>query len=150
MIIRNAVIADDDMLIALGQTMAQESPHFRKIEYNAEKARAYLHRCIFDAGHLALVAEHENEIVGFFLAFTQDYYLSDAVFAEDAALYVRPEWRGRSVAQRLIKAYVDWAEGLGVAHCYMGTNTGVKADKALALFERCGFTPLGYTLVREV
>ena len=148
--IRIAVLRDEERLLELGRQMLLESPHFCNLTFNKEKSREYLQGCMYRSDRLALVAERGEEVIGFLLAFTQDYYMADEVFVEDAALYVVPESRGSSAAPRLLKAYREWAEERGAVHCYMGTNTGVKAEKTLKLFQHCGFTPLGYSLVREV
>ena len=138
-----------DTLVQMGKEMQQEAPEFRSLTFNEQKTRDYIARCIHGVKNLALVAIESDEIVGFMFAHCGDFYFANETFAEDSALYVIPERRGSRVAMQLIAEYGKWADRLGALRCYIATNTGIKTEKALNLFKRCGFDPLGYTLVKE-
>lgn len=70
------------------------------------------------------VAEFEGKIVGFCYASRHD--------ASIWALFVRPGFEGRGIAQGLLPLAVDWLFGLGVESVKLSTGTGTRADRFYA------------------
>ena len=64
----------------------------------------------------------------------------DATTAEVKRMYVRPEAEGNGIGGRIVEALADWAARDGVTRLVL--ETGARQHAAIALYERCGFTPI--------
>jgi ribosomal protein S18 acetylase RimI-like enzyme len=58
-------------------------------------------------------------------------------------MYVTPRVRGRGVGERLVRAVLDEASRRGVSEVFLEVTSG--NDRALELYERCGFERTGLT-----
>jgi ribosomal protein S18 acetylase RimI-like enzyme len=58
-----------------------------------------------------------------------------------AGVYVRPEWRGRRVAEKLLQACIGWGRAHGVVIVKLAVVTTNAA--AIRCYTRCGFTVYG-------
>jgi RimJ/RimL family protein N-acetyltransferase len=56
-------------------------------------------------------------------------------------VYVRPQFRGRGVGEKLLRACIDWARGKQFVTLKLSVVAG--NDVARRCYERCGFTPYG-------
>lgn len=57
------------------------------------------------------------------------------------SLYVRPDWRGRRIAEGLMAACLDWARGHEITIVKLGVT--VKNTPAIRCYARCGFQVYG-------
>jgi hypothetical protein len=99
-----------------------------------------------DGGVLLNVIEVAGELRGFMLGLLQRVYMiGDRLEAQDAFLYCSPYAPARA-PERLIDAYIAWAESNPkVAEIALSfTNAGgVKVKKLARLYERKGFARVG-------
>lgn len=58
------------------------------------------------------------------------------------SMWVAPLARGCGVGEALVGAVVDWAAGRGASRVALDVRVG--NDKAIALYERCGFADAGW------
>jgi ribosomal protein S18 acetylase RimI-like enzyme len=56
-------------------------------------------------------------------------------------VYVRPEWRGARIGERLVRACIAWARRHRLRILRLASMAGNEA--AIRCYERCGFTPYG-------
>jgi GNAT superfamily N-acetyltransferase len=56
-------------------------------------------------------------------------------------MYVRPEFRGRGFAKRILERLADHARASGAT--ILRLETGIHQRDAIALYERFGFRPIG-------
>ena len=56
-------------------------------------------------------------------------------------MWVAPEWRGRGVAEALLRHAIDWAEARGARAVQLGVNCANGA--AVSLYARAGFVTVG-------
>jgi GNAT superfamily N-acetyltransferase len=82
----------------------------------------------------AFVADAGGRFDGMVAAFVAD----DPATVHLVAMWVDPAARGTGVAGELVEAVVGWARDRGAARVALNVEAG--NDRALRLYERCGFT----------
>lgn len=88
------------------------------------------------AGRL-LLAYHEKRLAGCIALRKLDQGVS-----EMKRLFVRPEFRGKQIGERLVKHVIDCARVLGYKRLMLDTYPA-KMAKAVSLYHSQGFTPTG-------
>lgn len=132
--------------LSLAAAMHQES-WFRHFDFDVNKALSIWDRKVAQPNRWCLfVAEDQDKLVGVFAGCAFEHFFGTDLVASDLILYVDPEHRGSSAAPRLIKAYEQWARGVGVKEIQLGVSTGVQPERTLRLFEKLGFGDTAYML----
>lgn len=135
--LRNATLDDVDSLLSLAYAMHTESPRFSRYPFNPERLKTNLCMVIGMPYGFAKVAEHEGLIVGALVAFAMPHFACDVLQACDMGLFIDADHRGGSLAARLVKAYVKWAESIN-AEPTIGINTGVHPERTAQLLQALG------------
>lgn len=94
----------------------------------------------FDEDATIFFALHDGSLIGM-TGIRLDYSPKTRHSALVWGVYVRPEWRGRRIADALINACLDWAIGRGARIAKLGVSTS--NERAIRCYERCGFTTYG-------
>ena len=144
--IRDAAHADIHAIVALGELMHAESPHYRALSWDAGKVAEMVARLIDSPHGLALVLERGDQIIGGVLALAVEHWSSRDLVACDLAMFVRPECRGGIAAARLLESYRLWAESLHCRLIQFGVMTGVHVEQTEALAMRLGWRRQGVVL----
>lgn len=143
--IRLAVPEDKDALIALALENQSEIAH-GNISVNPRRVDEALNGLFMlnQGTHILMVAETlEGELAGALMGCVERYYYSDELQAQLIQWYLRPAYRGTSIAPRLVKAFVEWAKSRGASEVFMGISSGVHVHLADRLMRKLGFTHLG-------
>lgn len=148
--IRRATLTDTPALITLGAEMHSESPRYSKVPYDPERLSAFLSAVLPSPDWLALMAEHNGEPVGMMVGFVVNHCFSSARYAADLVLYVSPEFRGSSMAVRMLREFETWAATRGAAEIVMGVTTEVHTERTVGLYARCGYRDSGVSMVKDV
>jgi putative acetyltransferase len=79
-----------------------------------------------------VVAYFEDEAVGCgaFKSYSENT-------AEIKRMYVKPEFRGRRIAQQILTELEEWASESGFVTCVL--ETGFNQPEAIQLYQRCGY-----------
>lgn len=145
--IREATPTDIAALVALGRAMHDESPRWRRLEYDADKVTNTLRVLVVEPWGFVWVAEDaDGQVVGGMVAAATAHWSSSDLVACDLALFVAPAARGGLAPLRLLRAYRAWAHNVGAKLVQVGVTTGVHTDETVALMERCGFRRCGVVL----
>lgn len=146
--IREATHEDIPRMLQLGEAMHAES-RYAAHRWAAEKVAVLLRVLIDSDDGLALVAEKDGVAVGGILASAFDHWCTDARQSSDFALFVLPEHRGGLIGPRLLRRYVKWALGRGVAPDLLGCGitTGVDLAASTRLYELSGFEHAGHLFI---
>lgn len=144
--IRNATLIDLPALLALGERMHAESPHFRQITFSAGKLAETLVDVLDSPNGFLMVGDAKGEIAGVMVGLAVEHWCSTDLVATDLALYVKPEFRGSMLAARLIARYKSWAHALGAKIISVGISTGVNVEQTARLYEAMGFKRFGVLL----
>lgn len=143
---RPANLLDLPGLLALGERMHQESPHFRRIAFCRERLHATLVSVLESPAGFLWVAERDGRIAGVMVAIAVQHWCSTDLVASELALFVEQKYRGTLIAARLIKQYLAWAEGLGCKLVTAGVSTGVNVEQTTRLYEALGLKRFGTIL----
>lgn len=141
--IRNATEKDLDRMVELGKNMHAESK-YSVYNFDAEKLRNYLFTCIWHDEGIALIAEHDGEIVGGFVGWAHEQYFGHDKVAVDLALFVDPDKRGAMAGAMLIKKFIEVAKEKGAAQIVISNSTGVDKERVGKLYEKMGMEHVGY------
>ena len=144
--IRKATLDDRIDVMVLIALMHSESPRFSKFPFQVEKA-AQLFDTLVERG-VVLVAQKDDELVGFFAGGITEHLLSYEHYAADMGVYVRRDQRGGSAFMRLIKASEQWVKDQGVNEIVIGTSTEINAEQTVRMYERLGYRISSYGLIK--
>lgn len=137
--IRTATPADIPLLVVIGEAMHAESPRYRRLSYNPRKVGNLLARIVGHPDWLVLIAEN-GVLQGVAIACVDTEWFSDERIAQELVVYVRPDFRGSTVAPRLIIGLDAWAESKGAVYLQAGATTGVEPLRTTQLYEKLGFS----------
>lgn len=140
-------MADLHQLMELGERMRLESlVYYPPIDpgWLREKlAVVFAHPELF----CYFVADNGG-LEGFLLGYVAGYIFSPAKVAAHDIFYVAPEARRSVSALRLIRAFIHWAESLGIERQLIRLDTGLRPDKVDRLYRWFGFEPIGGQYLR--
>jgi hypothetical protein len=113
--IRFAVPEDKEALISLALENQAEIAH-GNISVNRERVDEALNALFFQniGSHVLMVAETiDGKLAAGLMGCVERYYYSDELQAQLIQWYLRPAYRGTSIAPRMVKAFVEWVLLLG-------------------------------------
>jgi hypothetical protein len=115
------------------------------------QARKTLLRGISDANMSLWVAEHNNKIVGFFLAIKEQHWFSRDKYASDICFCL--EDSHGNYAPSMIRRFIKWAkQDVKVKDITLGISSGLDKDgRTGRMYQNLGFTPVGgiYSLLEK-
>lgn len=147
--VRQAVAADFQTLVVMGNDMQRESPRFKRLGYNHVKVLNLFKQLTDSENGLVLVAETEGIAVGMLLGFVTPQFFSDTLTASELVVYVTPEARGGTTVVKMIRAFEGWAYERGAVEICLGVSTELDASRTAALYERLGYDRSGVTLIKR-
>lgn len=141
--VRDARIEDTEQLIDLIESYYDEAG-FAAPPVNRDKAAYVLSVVIPSIGDdlFAKVIEVEGVVVGAMYAERVSDIWSDAEKVVEQFLYVRPEFRGRPSAGKLVLLFAKWAQ-LRPAVVRVEASMGIDNEHAAGVFARLGYEPRG-------
>ena len=151
--VRPGSIDDLDAVLDMGRAMHQESPRYARASFSEEKVRNLAVAILSGAmpGCAAFIAEDDGDVIGMFVGMVTEQWFSTDKSATDLVFYVKPEFRGRSLAPwRLVHLFEKWAVAQGVRSISCGSSTGVNAARTADLYRRLGYQEYAIGLVKHV
>jgi RimJ/RimL family protein N-acetyltransferase len=143
--IRPANLIDVPRMVELGQIMHAES-RYQALRFDPAKFARVIESLIDYPDGLAIVAVKGGQVIGGFLGIAEEHFFSPDKFSFDLATFIDPAHRGGFVAANLLRAYVKWAQGRGIACVNAGVASGINHEVSVRLYERIGFAHTGVTL----
>jgi GNAT superfamily N-acetyltransferase len=144
--LREATLDDLDQLLAIGRRMAEESPRFGRLQFDAERLAVTLRAAIESPYAFTWVCARGDRVVGCMFAVLTPHWFSPDLTSCDLALFMLPEHRGTLAPARLLNAYATWARGRGAKHILFGVMTGVHVEETVRLCERLGWRRAGVVM----
>lgn len=140
---RHATHADISAMVDLAREMHDESPRFQRYAFLGYRLRTTL-EAVLSMGPRGclLVMEQDGEIVGALVAVAVEHFACDVLQASDLGLFIAQEYRGGSTAARLVRGFVEWANGIN-AEPTISINTGVQVERTGRLLAALGASNSG-------
>jgi len=128
---------DLPVIAEMGMAMAAESPKFRQLGYDPEKAEDVFERLMVnDSLWVAIV---EGEVVGAIGGVVTPYWWGSASYGLDMFNYLMPEHRGGLLGARLVRTLEAWAAEQGAQEMIMGVSSGIHPERTGELYQRLGY-----------
>lgn len=101
--------------------------------------QAYIRSAITDDDHLVIVAEHDGQVVGYFLANTEDAptYLAEKTIGVVADTCVHPDFRRKGAMTAMFEVALQWFKKQGVSRIELSVHERNKS--AIAVWKKLGF-----------
>jgi GNAT superfamily N-acetyltransferase len=97
---------------------------------------SYRERANIDSLPLALIALHDDKLIGTASLKVHDLYIRPELTPWLGGVFVIPRWRGRGIATRLIERAIEESQRLRLSELYLWTPF------AKALYERLGWSEI--------
>lgn len=140
--IRVATLQDVPAAVLLAQAFHAESA-YRTSEFMPGKVTELFSGLLAEPRGTLLVVEEGGDLVGFLAAGIGQDYFGDDLFAFEYGVYVTPDRRGGLAGPGLVRAFLRWADGLGVARKHMAISTGIATDRTGDLYLTLGAKSCG-------
>lgn len=136
---------DVEELTRLGVINHLESRFGKIVPVNEDSIQKLIFNVLTDEdSHIGIVALDGEKIVGYMIGFITNYsFNEDAYYAADEMVYVIPEYRGKLVGKRILKAFQDWAKRKGCLEAVIGTISEIATERTKKLYSKLGFTEVG-------
>lgn len=109
----------------------------------------WVHRCVEESPDCVQVAATDDGLAGYaFLLPASLAMIWDAAVLNE--IYVEPDHRGSGVADGLLEAVLDVAEGQPLPMERIALDVDPRNDRARAFYERHGFEPWAELVAREL
>lgn len=145
--IRDIRPSDADELVNMAYAMHKESLYC-KLDFNTEICYTLFFEWIQNESFFMICDEKDGKIRGSFIARLVLYpYGKNDIIAKDIMLYVKPKYRGTSIAVRMIAEYEKWAEKNNAKRICLEHSCGMNLDR---MFKGLGFEPYAKTFKKGV
>lgn len=144
--IRPATAADIDMLLAESKEMCLESPRFKDIEFDDEKATKGALEIIESGGYF--IAEDNGNFVGMVCGSVKPLWYSQELMGYDLFVYVAYGYRGSLALWLLVRRFEDWCWSQGAKTIDLGIISEVAPEKTIKAYAKLGYELTGYACTK--
>lgn len=150
--IRTATPNDLALLLCWGGALHEIERAFEpQLMYNEAVSHARYMQELRNRDALFLIAEHDEQAVGYLYAYVVDAPLHFATQTKHCIIevvYLEPQARGRGIAQDLIARCSEWARAAGASRLTAGMYAA--NEPSIKLLTKHGFAPYHITMVCDL
>lgn len=114
----------------------------------SEAGEKYFRVLLEDASSCCLIAEENNQPIGYLAATHKDLNYHSDKYLEIDNMGVNPDYRSKGVGSELIKKCLNWAKDNSYQKVIV--NTFFQNTKAISFYRKNGFTEIDITLQKEL
>lgn len=140
--VRAANLADVAIIVQLGRQLHANSAYADK-GFSDAKAKSVVAMMVDSETDCALVAEDNQQIIGFFLGGVNYEWFSDDLLGFDYSVYVIPEKRNGRTAIKLFKTFEAWAKSKGAVRIHVGITTNINIEGNRRFYHFLGYQDSG-------
>lgn len=151
-VVRDPSLDDFPQINALGKWF-QENSNYRDCGWSEGKAYAFVKGGSNPSSDtFMLVAEENEEVIGFFLGNVVEYFFSEKQIAQELVMVFEPDKRDGtgSAISKMISSFCLWAETKDVVEVAVGITSGIAGEGYKGLLKCHGFKEVGVLLKNEV
>ena len=138
---------DAGLIIQMLLALHVESSHYNKVQPDPSYVRTTLTAMIEQP---CFIGHIDVDLRGFMFGIANRTWFDSELNAYELLLYILPDYRGTSLAPRLIKQFESAARALGCIHVRAGTSTQLNTERTLRLYERLGYTREANTVSKRI
>lgn len=150
--IRQAELTDLDSLRKLNEKIFIDNPKYDDDFITnfalTEEGKKYFEEAIERKDGYFLVAEEDNEMVGYINGGTKDAPYRKSRYFEIENLGVVPEQKGKGIGKMLLEKITSWAKEHGYQKIYL--NCYAKNSEALAFYRHNGYLDIDICLEKII
>lgn len=146
--IKTKVTSEDAFkIVEIGEKFMTEG-RFKDHEYNPKGVLGILEATVLrpDKAFCAF----DDQYRGLILMGISQHYFSTYKWATDFAFFVLPEYRGGTLAVRLLREAEKWAKENGASELTILHNTGIKTDTSERFFNGVGYETKGHIFSKDL
>lgn len=143
----------DDMtaqILGLARELHADSAGHSDISLDENKLLAQLRISETNENIYLKFAVRDGEVLGGFFGMITTLFFSSERAAKDMVWFVKKSRRGSWAAVLLVRDFEAWAYAKGVRKFFLGQSTGIAIETTRLLYERLGYTVVGYNTVKVV
>jgi len=138
-------------MLKLAEQMHAESPYYNKKPFDKQRLWNLFDASVRNPSRVCMIyAKEGNEFLGGILGQMNEQYFSGQLVASDLGMFIKPEHRGGTTFVKLFKTFEKWAKDSGAKTIVVGHTTGNNTDKAKGMFERLGYSFMGFVFNKEL
>ena len=128
---------------------AAQEGDYKNTNYNRERVLLALYNTIIDDNQCVITYSRDDKIVGIYIGYLTNWQFSDDLVAQDITWYVLPKFRKGRASIALIKEFEHWAHNKGAKSICPGSMTGGNIDYVRKLYEKLGYTTIGFNFRKD-
>lgn len=105
---------------------------------------------LVDGRFFTCAAWDGDVIAGFIVGEVCETLINHEKHGHEKTLYVRPKYRGGTIAVRLVRAFEVWARERGATRTWLSQSTGLKTGKTAGYYMRQGYEIMGVNTCKEL
>ena len=143
MLYKQATAKDLDTFFKAAQELTSVSVH-------KNLCKNKIHRILSGDPYWNMSVFKEGEVIGFIVGVLSESPFTDVKDVWDLGLYVHKDYRGGTIAYRLVKALEEWAKDNHASKVWLGQSVNNKIEKTTSFYTRLGYTCVGTNNVKEL
>ena len=108
---------DLEWLINISKKHHEESD-WSEVKYSEEKCDKYIRAATNDPNYFGIIAEKDEERIGFMAGRLLEYYFSHEKYARQVDIYVDPTHRNGMAGIFMMRKFIEWAKMKGALEVY--------------------------------
>lgn len=144
--VRPAIATDIDMILMESKKMCLESPRFKDIAFDDDKAVKEVLDIIESGGHF--IAEDGGVFAGMVCGKVEPLWYSRELMGYDLFVYVPPDFRGSLALWLLVRRFEDWCWENGAKTVDLGIISEIAPKKTVKAYAKLGYELTGYACTK--
>jgi GNAT superfamily N-acetyltransferase len=122
-------------------------PNYSKTEFGKKFIKERINE---NEDRFSLVAENENNIVGYFIGSITmpEEYRKQAKIGEGETMFIEEEFRGNGIGSKFIKMFENWCKEKGINRTRLVASS--KNTKGVKLYKKLGYEEQDITLEKRL